>query len=113
MRSTVQPDFHKLFEAAPGLYLVLDPDLRIVAASDAYLEATMTRREEILGRGIFEVFPDNPDDPEATGVTNLSASLDRVRRLRAPDTMSVQKYDIRRPDVEGGGFEERHWSPKN
>jgi signal transduction histidine kinase len=113
MRSTVQPDFQKLFEAAPGLYLVLDPDLRIVAASDAYLEATMTRREEILGRGIFEVFPDNPEDPEATGVTNLSASLDRVRRLRAPDTMSIQKYDIRRPDEEGGGFEERHWSPKN
>jgi two-component system, cell cycle sensor histidine kinase and response regulator CckA len=25
----------------------------------------------------------------------------------------VQKYDIRRPDREGGGFEERHWSPTN
>jgi hypothetical protein len=39
----VQPDFCALFEAAPGLYLVLDPELRILAASDAYLEATMTR----------------------------------------------------------------------
>jgi len=108
-----EPDFQALFESAPGLYLVLDPDLRIVAASDAYLEATMTRREVILGRGIFDVFPDNPDDPEATGVSNLSASLDRVRRERVADTMAVQKYDIRRPEEEGGGFEERHWSPKN
>jgi PAS domain-containing protein len=63
----VQPDFRAMFEAAPGLYLVLDPELRIVAASDAYLDATMTRREEIVGRPIFDVFPDNPEDPEATG----------------------------------------------
>jgi signal transduction histidine kinase len=108
-----EPDFRALFEAAPGLYLVLDPDLRIVAASDAYLKATMTRRDQIMGRGIFEVFPDNPEDPEATGVSNLSASLDRVRQRRLPDTMAVQKYDIKRPQEEGGGFEERYWSPKN
>jgi signal transduction histidine kinase/CheY-like chemotaxis protein len=109
----LQPDFRALFEAAPGLYLVLDPELRIVAASDAYLDATMTRREEIAGRAIFDVFPDNPEDPEATGVSNLSASLELVRRRRVPDTMAIQKYDIRRPEDEGGGFEERFWSPKN
>jgi hypothetical protein len=39
-----EPDFRMLFEAAPGLYLVLIPDLRIVAASDAYPRATMTSR---------------------------------------------------------------------
>src|SRR5215216_3547897 len=93
-----EPDFRALFEAAPGLYLVLDPELRIVAASEAYLRATMTRREEIMGRGIFDVFPDNPSDPEASGVTNLSASLDRVRKKRVADTMAVQKYDISRPE---------------
>ena len=109
----MQPDFRTLFEAAPGLYLVLDRELRIVAATDAYLAATMTDRDQVIGRGIFEVFPDNPDDPEATGVSNLSASLDRVRRERVPDTMAVQKYDIQRPDEEGGGFEERFWSPRN
>jgi signal transduction histidine kinase/CheY-like chemotaxis protein len=108
-----EPDFRALFEGAPGLYLVLDPDLRIVAVSDAYLRATMTRREEIIGRGIFDVFPDNPDDPNATGVRNLSASLERVRQKRVADTMAVQKYDIPRPAEEGGGFEERFWSPKN
>jgi signal transduction histidine kinase/CheY-like chemotaxis protein len=108
-----QVNFRALFEAAPGLYLVLDLDLRIVAVSDAYLAATMTRRDQIMGRGIFDVFPDNPDDPEATGVSNLSASLNRVRRQKVADTMAVQKYDIQRPDAEGGGFEERYWSPKN
>jgi PAS domain-containing protein len=106
-------DFKALFETVPGLYLVLDPDLYIVAVSDAYLAATMTKREEIVGRGIFDVFPDNPDDPAATGVSNLRASLERVRELKRPDTMAVQKYDIRRPESEGGGFEERYWSPLN
>jgi len=108
-----QPDFRLLFESAPGLYLVLTPDLKIVAVSEAYLRATMTKRAEIVGRALFDVFPDNPDDPAATGVANLRASLDRVRAQRVPDTMAVQKYDIRRPESEGGGFEERFWSPTN
>jgi signal transduction histidine kinase len=107
------PDFRLLFESVPGLYLVLNPDLNIVAVSDAYLHATMTEREHILGRGIFEIFPDNPDDPAATGVRNLRASLERVLANRTADTMAVQKYDIQRPESEGGGFEERYWSPVN
>ncbi|HEV8438138.1 MAG TPA: ATP-binding protein [Methylomirabilota bacterium] len=107
------PDFRILFESAPALYLVLTPDLNIVAVSDAYLRATMTTREQILGRGLFDVFPDNPDDPNASGARNLKASLDRVREQGAADIMAVQKYDIRRPESEGGGFEERFWSPVN
>ena len=107
------PDFRALFESAPGLYLVLTPDLTLVAVSDAYLRATMTERTAILGRGLFEVFPDNPDDPAATGVSNLRASLSRVLETKSADTMAVQKYDIRRPAAEGGGFEERFWSPAN
>jgi signal transduction histidine kinase len=107
------PDFQALFESAPGLYLVLTPELTIVAASDAYLRATMTKREEILGRGLFEVFPDNPADPTATGVHNLRASLQRVLQNRAVDAMALQKYDIRCPESAGGSFEERYWSPIN
>lgn len=108
-----QPDFRTLFESAPGSYLALTPALVIVAVSDAYLQATMTRREEILGRHLFDVFPDNPHDATATGVSNLRASLTRVLQHRVPDAMAVQKYDIRRPDTEGGEFEERYWSPIN
>ena len=110
MDISVVPDFRKLFESVPALYLVLTRDLIVVAASDAYLRATMTDRQEIMGRHLFEVFPDNPEDPGATGVSNLLASLDRVLRFARPDAMAVQKYDVRRPD---GSFEERYWSPLN
>ena len=107
------PDFQTLFEATPGAYLVLAPDFTIIAVNDAYCRATMTERGEILGRALFDVFPDNPDDPSASGESNLRSSLERVLKLRRPDAMAVQKYDIRRPASEGGGFEERYWSPLN
>jgi signal transduction histidine kinase/DNA-binding response OmpR family regulator len=111
--SHAKPDFRAFFEAAPGHFLVLDPTFRIVAVSNAYLAATMTRREDIVGRDLFDVFPDNPSESGATGATNLRASLERVIERRAPDTMAVQKYDIRRPLEEGGAFEVRYWSPLN
>jgi PAS domain S-box-containing protein len=104
---TENVDFRTLFERAPGLYLVLDRELRIVAVSDAYLTATGTAREAILGRGILDVFP---DDPEATGVSILRRSLELVRDRGEADTMAVRKYDVRRP---GGDFEERSWSLQN
>jgi len=70
----------------------------------------MTVREAILGRGIFDVFPDNPDDIDADGVLNLRASLNAVKKFGKPNRMAVQKYDIRKPDV---AFEIRYWSPLN
>jgi PAS domain S-box-containing protein len=104
------PSFKVLFESVPGLYLVLDPAFTIITASDDYLSATMTVREEIAGKNLFEVFPDNPDDLHATGVAKLRESLQTVLRDKMPHTMQVQKYDIRRAD---GTFEERSWKPLN
>jgi len=112
----LQPDFRKLFDAVPSLYLVLRPDdpvFTIVAANSAYAQATLTKPSEIVGRSAFEVFPDNPDDPHASGVENVRASLRQVLKTKARHTMPAQKYDIRRPDEQGGGFEERYWSPVN
>jgi signal transduction histidine kinase len=106
-------DYKELFERQPSLSLVLKPDLTIVAVTDSYLGATMTKRDEILGRGIFDVFPDNPNDLQADGVSNLRASLNRVLQKKTVDHMAVQKYDIRKPEEEGGEFEVRYWSPMN
>lgn len=107
--------FQRIFENAPALFLLLDtdPDFTILGASDAYLRATYTRRQTIVGRPLFEVFPDNPEEPGASGTANLRASLERVIAGRCTDTMAVQKYDIRRPESSRGGFEERYWSPVN
>lgn len=106
-------DYRAIVENLPGLYLILDAGLTLVGVSNAYDRATLTRREEIIGRGLFDVFPDNPDDPTADGVRNLRASLQRVLNSGNPDTMAVQKFDVRKPEQEGGGLEERYWTVIN
>jgi PAS domain-containing protein len=106
-------DFAAIFERTPGNYLILDPHLKIVAVNQAYARATLTKAPEIIGRALFEVFPDNPADSNADGISNLRASLLKVLKTRAPDKMAIQKYDIPIPAGQGAGFEERYWSPVN
>jgi signal transduction histidine kinase len=105
-------DYRLLFERAPGRFLVLavdEPRYTIRSATDAYLDATLTTRE-IAGRPLFDVFPDNPAEPDPTGVQNLDDSLRHVLASREPRTMAVQKYDIR---DRSGSFVERFWTPVN
>lgn len=109
------PEFGLLFEQCPTPYLVLAPDrdFTILAVTDAYLAATLTAREELVGKPLFQVFPDDPDAAPSSGVKNLRVSLERVVRDGTIDRMAVQRYSIRRPADAGGGFEERFWSPTN
>ena len=113
MGKSLQIDFEKLFEKMPGCYLILSPELNILAATNDYFTATLASKEKIIGLNMFEAFPDNPNDTEATGTKNLRASLDRVLRDKRPDAMAVQKYDVPKPDSPSGEFEERYWSPLN
>ncbi len=105
--------YHTLFSASPAPFLIVKPDaprFTITAVNNAYLSATMRKRDEIVGRGIFEAYPDNPDAAIIGSVSTLRASLERVIASRRPDPLPGLKYDIARPD---GTFEERWWSPVN
>jgi signal transduction histidine kinase len=113
MTTTPAPDYRRLFEATPDPYLALRPDLVIVAVSDGFLRTTMTRREEIIGRPILEVFPDNPHDPLVHATRTLQESMDRVRAARMTDCIPALQFDIRRPMSLGDGFEERYWRITN
>ncbi len=103
-------DFRRLFESCVASVLVMDPDLRIVAVTDAYLSDTMTVREEILGRDVFDVFPEDKDDI-ARGGSVPRISFGRVRDTLQPDSPGVLRYDIPLPG--GRGFTERYWNPFN
>ena len=102
--------FRALYEAQQTAHLVLAPDFTIEAASAAYLQATKKRTEDLVGRNIFEAFPDNPGDSDSHGLRNLRASLRRVLDTRRLHRMPVQKYDIRGPD---GKIQTRWWAPLN
>jgi two-component system, cell cycle sensor histidine kinase and response regulator CckA len=87
-------DYELLFQESPDVLLVLLPDsprFTAVAATKSRLQSTRSTLEETVGRGLFELFPDNPNDVAATGTSNLRASLERVLRTKAADTMTVQK----------------------
>lgn len=108
----IRQQFQPEFDASPHPYMLLDPGpgLHIVDINVAYARATLTDRNDVVGRSLFEIFPDNPDDALADGVSNLYASLRTVVKNGQPHAMAVQRYDIRDPR---GQFVERHWQPIN
>ncbi|MDR7049461.1 PAS domain S-box-containing protein [Duganella sp. 3397] len=106
---TSNTDIAALFNAVPTPCLAVTPDLVIVAVNDAYLRVAGARRELLLGRKLFDVFPDNPALDQPDGMANIGAAIARVIKTRAPDTMPIQRYDVRAED--GIGFVERYWKP--
>lgn len=58
-------------ECDPGSFLILLPDsphFTIISASDNYLADTYLKRNEAIGKGVFEILTDDPDNQAATGV---------------------------------------------
>lgn len=98
----------RALETSPAMFLILSPDLNILTASDLYLQAIDTKREELVGKYIFDAFPDNPAYPEADGVKNIHASLLEVLNTKKPHHLPLQRYDV--PDRrEDGKFLIRYW----
>ena len=100
---------HELFNFTPALLQVIDTDLAVIAISNAFLQATMKERNEVINQNIFEVFPINPDDKSADGEKNIRASFDHVFKNKVTDILPFQKYDIKKPASDGGGFEIKYW----
>jgi hypothetical protein len=53
----------------PSLAVDTGPGLHILAINKAYAQATMTPHASVVGKPLFEIFPDNPGDPSADGVS--------------------------------------------
>ncbi|MFJ4200720.1 PP2C family protein-serine/threonine phosphatase [Streptomyces sviceus] len=106
------PDYEAVFQALPGMIALLTPELVYADVNEEFLRMAGRRREEVVGRYLFDVFPDNPNDPASTGMRNLAASLRRVLETGERDAMALQRYDVEVPD-RPGVWEERYWSPCN
>ncbi|MEU5892323.1 SpoIIE family protein phosphatase [Streptomyces sp. NPDC047461] len=105
-------DYAAVFQALPGMVAVLTPDLVYVDANEEFVRMSGRSREQLVGHYLFDVFPDNPEDPGASGMRNLAASLQRVLTTGERDTMAVQRYDVRSLELPGR-WEEHYWSPVN
>ncbi|MBI1685984.1 sensor histidine kinase [Caulobacter hibisci] len=98
-------DFEAVFDRLPTPYMMLDRDLRYVAANQAYLDTLNRHWAELAGRTIFEAFPS-----EGESRSRLEESLVRARDTGRVDHLPLIPYAIERPAHEGGGFEDRIWS---
>ena len=92
--------------------VLLDRAFRIRAVNAPYERAMLRKRSELIGETLFDVFPDNPDDPHADGVDKLRASFETVIRTNSTVTMRAHRYDV--ADVANQGeFIPKVWIPKN
>ena len=100
-------DFEVVFDDAPVPAAVLTTDMVIVAVNRAYEKATGRGREDLVGRGIFEVFPGGHG---GIGARELRDSLERVLAEGEIDIMPFQRYDVAVP---GRPAQERYWNVTN
>jgi PAS domain S-box-containing protein len=105
METTLNIDYRALFAALPSPYMIVDRELRYVDVNAAYERAVGRTREELIGKGIFELFPN-----EGEGGRLLRASLERVFNTGAPESIAYIPYAIPRPAGRGGGMEMHYWS---
>jgi two-component system sensor histidine kinase VicK len=103
--------FKVIFEKSPGSLLVKAdaPQFTILAASDAYLAVTACTRENIIGKGFFEAFPENKTDrADETAARNVFTKVTETgRKIDVPS----YRFDVCKPG--GKGKEIHYWSCSN
>jgi len=107
-----QIDYAEVFRALPGMVALLTPDLVYADANEDFQRLAGRTREQLVGRYIFDVFPENPNDPAAAGMRETRESMLRAVATGERDTMAVIRYDIEDPQ-RPGHWEEHFWSPVN
>lgn len=103
----------KVFTERPGVGVLLMPDTpkyTLVAVSSDFLKTTGMNKEQVIGKGHFEVFPKSPDDPNFTGEQNLKESFAHIIKHKEPHQIPLQRYDIPNND---GTFSHRYWKISN
>jgi PAS domain S-box-containing protein len=107
-----QIDYAAVYRHLPVPVLLITPEFAIADVNLAFAQKAGRTREELLGRNIFDAFPEDPSDLGATGVQNSSASMRRVLATGEPDAMEFQRYDAEVP-TSPGLFTKQYWSGVN
>lgn len=102
-------DYKLIIENLSGMYAIFNTNFEYIAVSNDYTRSVMKTREEMIGKNVFDVFPNNPYEPH-DGTDKLKESLEKVIALGIPNTMENLPYDIKNPQ---GIFEKKWWSVTN
>ncbi|GAB1597009.1 sensor histidine kinase [Lysobacter claricitrinus] len=102
--------FDALFQHSPNAYMVVDRELRFLDANQAYELLTGLSREQLLGRGLFDVFPGATNDDGSSQSAILRRSLQRVFDTGERDTLALIPYAITIDTADGPVTDMRYWS---
>ena len=106
--------YKNIFWNSPVPKLIISveaPDYKILDANGAYLSATNSKREDIVGKSVFAAFPGNPSDLQSKNIERTIYSFEQAIKTKERHTMSNYRYDIPIPD--STDFEERYWTTTN
>lgn len=101
--STLKIDYKNLFQSLSAAYIVFgvdDPTFTILEENEAHAVIAMQKRDNVVGRPLFDVFPDTSDAYLKTGVSELIESIRKVIRTGEPDVMPTLSYDLKNPNGE-------------
>ena len=79
--------YSELFQALPTPCLVLLPNaphFTVIDVSDAYLKITNIHRENMVGKGFFEVFPTNPYQNDSIWRNIFDEVIQTKKTTKAP-----------------------------
>jgi two-component system sensor histidine kinase VicK len=106
MDSVVAPSFEHVFNQAAACLLmrVYENKFVIEAVSDKYLALTSTRREDLIGKDPFDIFPDKEDHPD--GAISTRNAILQVWKTGKPVIIPDYLYYIHSP---ASGHLEPYW----
>lgn len=107
-------NYKRFFYNSQAAMLIIDtdaPHYTMLDVNDAYLFATNTTREDLIGKSVFGVFPANPTDNVSKNIERTIFSFEQAIKNKVPHVMQNYRYDIPIPGTDE--FEERYWTTSN
>jgi PAS domain S-box-containing protein len=105
-------DFRTIFTSAPTAYVLVRADAprwTILAVSDEYCRITRQRRENLVGRGTFEAFPESHGTESNHGKHNVRSSFEVALSMKGRIVLPIQRYDLPPTDGVLASYEEHYW----
>lgn len=109
MSHITEAEYKSIFHSSPNPYVLFTPDLIVADINEAHLQLTDTRREDVIGKYLFDAFP----TPQQEIADLLRSSFDRVKKFKVEDTIHLLRYPIRYSNKDGKGWKDRYWIVKN
>ncbi|MDO7887072.1 PAS domain-containing protein [Hymenobacter cheonanensis] len=100
-------DYQNVFRSLPENFLLIapNPEATILDNTDSHVAVSLKSREAAVGKPFFEAYPATSE----SGAAQIRESHEHVRRYLEPHTMPLIRYDLARPEEQGGGLEEFYW----